>query len=98
MDNIRPYPWQAEGTALGIGWHYDSLAICTTSRENLGGYQHPKELVHLLIDSCQQERDDGSLLNVPGRPDGTIDSKEISAVLDAFTAWMAGMRMVSGDL
>jgi alpha-L-fucosidase len=27
------------------------------------------------------------VLNVPGRPDGTVDSKEI-AVLDAFTAWM----------
>jgi len=27
------------------------------------------------------------VLNIPGKPDGTIDSKEI-AVLDAFTAWM----------
>ena len=27
------------------------------------------------------------ILNVPGRPDGTIDSKEI-AVLDGITAWM----------
>jgi alpha-L-fucosidase len=27
------------------------------------------------------------ILNIPGKPDGTIDSKEI-AVLDAITAWM----------
>lgn len=29
------------------------------------------------------------ILNIPGKPDGTIDSKEI-AVLDGITAWMQG--------
>ena len=34
-----------------------------------------------------REQNGTFILNVPGRPDGTIDSKEI-AVLDGITAWM----------
>jgi alpha-L-fucosidase len=82
MDNIRPYPWQAE-YCIGNCWHYDRGNYDLPGE--LGGYQHPRELVHLLIDLVS--KNGTMVLNVPGRPDGTIDSKEI-AVLDAFTAWL----------
>ena len=82
MDNIRPYPWQAE-YCIGNCWHYDRANYDVTGE--LGGYQHPRELVHLLIDLVS--KNGTMVLNIPGRPDGTIDSKEI-AVLDALTAWM----------
>jgi alpha-L-fucosidase len=82
MDDIRPYPWQAE-YCIGNCWHYDRANYDLTGE--LGGYQHPRELVHLLIDLVS--KNGTMVLNVPGRPDGTIDSKEI-AVLDAFTTWL----------
>jgi len=41
--------------------------------------------VHWLIDTVS--KNGTFILNVPGKPDGTIDSKEI-AVLDGVTAWM----------
>jgi alpha-L-fucosidase len=77
-----PYPWQAE-FCIGNCWHYDRANYDHPGE--YGAYQHPKDVVHLLADLVSKN---GMLvLNVPGRPDGTIDSKEIS-VLDAFTAWM----------
>ncbi len=82
MDNIRPYPWQAE-YCIGNCWHYDRSNYDLPGE--FGGYQHPRQLVHLLIDLVS--KNGTMVLNVPGRPDGTIDSKEI-AVLDAFTDWM----------
>ena len=81
-DNIMQYPWQAE-YCIGNCWHYDRANYDLPGE--LGGYQHPRELVHLLIDLVS--KNGTMVLNVPGRPDGTIDSKEV-AVLDAFTAWM----------
>jgi alpha-L-fucosidase len=82
MDNIRPYPWQAE-YCIGNCWHYDRRNYDRPGE--LGGYQQPSQLIHLLIDIVS--KNGTMVLNVPGRPDGTIDSKEI-AVLDAVTAWM----------
>ncbi len=82
MDNIRPYPWQAE-YCIGNCWHYDRANYDRAGE--IGGYQHPGQLVHLLIDLVS--KNGTMVLNVPGRPDGTIDSKEI-AVLDEFSAWM----------
>jgi alpha-L-fucosidase len=82
MDNIRPYPWQAE-YCIGNCWHYDRGNYNLPGE--FGGYQQPNQLVHLLIDLVS--KNGTMVMNVPGRPDGTIDSKEI-AVLDAFTAWM----------
>jgi alpha-L-fucosidase len=81
-DNIMQYPWQAE-YCIGNCWHYDRANYDVTGE--FGAYQHPRELVHLLIDLVS--KNGTMVLNVPGKPDGTIDSKEI-AVLDAFTAWM----------
>jgi len=82
MDDIRPYPWQAE-YCIGNCWHYDRVNYDLPGE--LGGYQHPRELVHLLIDLVS--KNGTMVLNIPGRPDGTIDSKEI-AVLEALTEWM----------
>ncbi len=42
-------------------------------------------MIHWLIDTVS--KNGTFILNVPGRPDGTIDSKEI-AVLDGITSWM----------
>jgi alpha-L-fucosidase len=82
MDNIRPYPWQAE-YCIGNCWHYDRRNYDQPGV--LGGYQQPSNLIHLLIDIIS--KNGTMVMNVPGRPDGTIDSKEI-AVLDAVTAWL----------
>jgi len=47
-----------------------------------------RNLLHFYLTDLTAYRNYGSMvLNIPGKPDGTIDSKEI-AVLDAFTAWM----------
>ena len=55
------------------------------SRVQYGGYLPPRDVIHWLIDTVS--KNGTFILNVPGRPDGTIDSKEI-AVLDGITAWM----------
>ncbi len=43
------------------------------------------DLIHWLIDTVS--KNGTFILNIPGKPDGTIDSKEI-AVLDGVTSWM----------
>ena len=50
-----------------------------------GGYLPPRDVIHWLIDTVS--KNGTMVLNIPGRPDGTIDSKEI-AVLDKITDWM----------
>ena len=78
---IMPYAWQSE-TCLG-NWHYDR-ALYDQAGE-FGGYLNPRDVIHWLIDTVS--KNGTFVLNVPGRPDGTIDSKEI-AVLDKITAWI----------
>ncbi len=78
---IRTYPWQSE-TCIGE-WHYNR-ALYNKPGE-YGGYLHPREVIHWMIDTVS--KNGTFILNVPGKPDGTIDSKEI-AVLDGVTAWM----------
>lgn len=78
---IMPYPWQSE-TCIG-DWHYDR-ALFDQSGE-FGGYLHPSDVIHWLIDTVS--KNGTFILNIPGKPDGTIDRKEI-AVLDKITAWM----------
>jgi alpha-L-fucosidase len=81
-NEIMPYAWQSE-TCLG-NWHYDR-GIYDQPGE-FGGYLHPRDVIHWLVDTVSKN---GTLvLNVPGRPDGTIDAKEIT-VLDKITAWMS---------
>jgi len=80
-DHIMAYPWQSE-TCIG-DWHYN-LALYNKDGE-YGGYLSPKDVIHWMVDAVS--KNGTFILNVPGRPDGTIDSKEI-AVLDGITEWM----------
>jgi alpha-L-fucosidase len=78
---IAPHPWQSE-TCIGE-WHYNR-ALYEEPGE-YGGYLQPRDIIHWMADTTSKN---GTLiLNIPGRPDGTIDSKEI-AVLDGVTDWM----------
>ena len=79
--SLAAYPWQSE-TCIG-GWHYDRALFQAPGE--FGGYMHPTEVIHWLIDTVS--KNGTFVLNIPGRPDGTIDSKEV-AVLDRLTAWM----------
>jgi alpha-L-fucosidase len=78
---IMKYPWQSE-TCIG-DWHYNR-ALYEKPGE-YGGYLQPRDVIHWLIDTVS--KNGTFILNIPGKPDGTIDSKEI-AVLDGITSWM----------
>ena len=78
---IMKYPWQSE-TCIGE-WHY-SRRLYEKPGE-YGGYLSPRDVIHWMIDTVS--KNGTFILNVPGKPDGTIDSKEI-AVLDGVTSWM----------
>jgi alpha-L-fucosidase len=81
-NKIMEYTWQSE-TCLG-DWHYDR-ALYDKPGE-YGGSLQPRDVIHWLIDTVS--KNGTFILNVPGKPDGTIDSKEI-AVLDRITDWMS---------
>ena len=81
-DQIMPYPWQTE-VCIGSCWHYDRSRF--EQPGEFGGYHDPAFIIHWLIDMVS--KNGTMLLNVPGRPDGTNDSKEI-AVLDRIAAWL----------
>ena len=78
---IMQYPWQSE-TCIGE-WHYRRSLYDKPGE--YGGYLPPRDVIHWLIDTVS--KNGTFILNIPGKPDGTIDSKEI-AVLDGVTAWM----------
>ncbi|MGA7157452.1 MAG: alpha-L-fucosidase [Acidobacteriaceae bacterium] len=78
---IRPNAWQSE-TCIGE-WHYRRSLYDQPGE--YGGYMHPREVIHWMIDTVS--KNGTFILNIPGMPDGTIDSKEI-AVLDKITDWM----------
>jgi alpha-L-fucosidase len=78
---IMPYVWQSE-TCIG-GWHYDRKLYDKPGE--FGGYLPPKDAIHWMVDAVS--KNGIFILDIPGKPDGTIDSKEI-AVLDGITAWM----------
>ena len=84
-NKIMPCAWQSE-TCLG-DWHYDRALFDKPGE--YGGYLQPRDVIHWLIDTVS--KNGTFILNVPGKPDGTIDSKEI-AVLDRITDWMTGER------
>jgi alpha-L-fucosidase len=79
--DIMPYAWQSE-TCIGQ-WHYQR-ALYEKPGE-YGGYLPPRDVIHWLVDAVS--KNGTFILNIPGMPDGTIDSKEI-AVLDQITEWM----------
>jgi alpha-L-fucosidase len=78
---IAPYAWQSE-TCIG-DWHYKRSLFDEPGK--YGGYLPPRDVIHWLIDTVS--KNGTFILNIPGKPDGTIDSKEI-AILDQITAWM----------
>jgi len=80
-NEIKPYPWYSE-TCIG-GWHYQRSLFKQPGE--FGGYMHPRDVIHWLVDTVS--KNGTFMLNIPGRPDGTIDSKEI-AVIDQITVWM----------
>lgn len=78
---IMPYTWQSE-TCIGE-WHYNRRLY--EKAGEYGGYLPPRDVLHWLIDTVS--KNGTFILNVPGRPDGTIDSKEM-AIVDQIGAWM----------
>ena len=78
---IMPDVWQSE-TCIG-DWHYKRSLF--EKDGEYGGYLPPRDVIHWMIDTVS--KNGTFILNIPGRPDGTIDSKEI-AVIDGITAWM----------
>lgn len=78
---IAAFPWQSE-TCIG-DWHYNRRLF--EQPGEFGGYQNPGDIIHWLIDTVS--KNGTFILNIPGRPDGTIDTKEI-AVLDRITEWI----------
>jgi len=78
---VMKYPWQSE-TCIGE-WHYNRRLY--EKPGEYGGYSSPRDIVHWLIDTVS--KNGTFILNIPGKPDGTIDSKEM-AVLDGITSWM----------
>ncbi|HET9088087.1 MAG TPA: alpha-L-fucosidase [Acidobacteriaceae bacterium] len=78
---IMPYPWQSE-TCIGE-WHYNRALFDHPGE--YGGYLQPRDVIHWMIDTVS--KNGTFILNIPGKPDGTIDRKEI-AVLDKITDWM----------
>ena len=81
-NKIMPYPWQSE-TCIG-DWHYDRALFDKPGE--YGGYLPPRDVIHWMIDTVS--KNGTFILNIPGRPDGTIDAKEI-AVVDRITDWMS---------
>lgn len=79
---IMPYVWQSE-TCIG-GWHYDRKSYDKPGE--FGGYLPPRDAIHWMVDAVS--KNGIFILDIPGKPDGTIDSKEI-AVLDGITNWMS---------
>jgi alpha-L-fucosidase len=80
--DIAKYPWQSE-TCIGQ-WHYQRGLF--TRPGEYGGYMHPREVIHWMIDTVS--KNGTFILNIPGKPDGTIDSKE-SLILDRLGDWFA---------
>ena len=78
---IMPYAWQSE-TCIGE-WHYRRSLFDGPGA--FGGYLPPRDAIHWLVDTVS--KNGTFILNVPGKPDGTIDSKEI-AVIDEIAAWL----------
>ena len=80
--DILEYPWQSE-TCIGE-WHYQRKLF--EQDGEFGGYMHPRDVVHWLADTVS--KNGTFILNIPGKPDGTIDRKE-QLILERIGAWMA---------
>ena len=78
---ILEYPWQSE-TCIGE-WHYQRKLF--EQDGEYGGYLHPRDAIHWLVDTVS--KNGTFILNIPGKPDGTIDGKE-QLILEQIGAWM----------
>ncbi|NNM86273.1 MAG: alpha-L-fucosidase [Phycisphaerales bacterium] len=78
---IMPHPWQSE-TCIG-GWHYARYDF--TRPGEYGGYMHPRDVIHWMVDVVS--KNGTFILNIPGKPDGTTDSKE-QLILDRIGDWL----------
>ncbi len=76
-DSIMPHAWQSE-TCIGE-WHYNRSLFTNHN------YMKPAEAIRWMVDAVS--KNGTFMLNIPGRPDGTIDSDEV-AILDAIGTWM----------
>ncbi|HUI77582.1 MAG TPA: alpha-L-fucosidase, partial [Bryobacteraceae bacterium] len=77
---ILPYPWQSE-TCIGE-WHYQRTLYNWPGE--YGRYLPPGDVIHWMVDTVS--KNGTFLLNVPGKPDGTIDSKECR-ILEQIGEW-----------
>lgn len=80
---ILPDPWQSE-TCIG-DWHYQRKLF--EKPGEFGGYLPPRDVIHWLVDVVS--KNGTFVLNIPGKPDGTIDAKE-EHILDGIGAWFQG--------
>jgi alpha-L-fucosidase len=71
---VSPYPWQTD-TCVG-GWFYDVRRI----------YKSSTQVIEMLVDIVA--KNGNLLLNLPQRPDGTLDD-ECLAILDDLATWNA---------
>jgi alpha-L-fucosidase len=78
---ILPHPWQSE-TCIG-DWHYQRALFDKPGE--YGGYMPPAQVVHWMIDTVS--KNGTFLLNIPGKPDGTIDRKE-RLILERVGEWL----------
>jgi alpha-L-fucosidase len=76
-DSIMPHAWQSE-TCIGE-WHYNR-SLLTNHK-----YMKPVEAIRWMVDAVS--KNGTFILNIPGKPDGTIDSDEV-AILEAIGSWM----------
>jgi alpha-L-fucosidase len=77
---ILPYPWQSE-TCIGQ-WHYQRALFDEPGE--YGGYLPPHDVIHWMADAVS--KNGTFILNIPGKPDGTIDSKE-RLILERIGDW-----------
>jgi alpha-L-fucosidase len=78
--SILPDPWQSE-TCIG-DWHYQRKLF--NDAGEYGGYMPTSEVIHWLVDTVS--KNGTFLLNIPGKPDGTIDRKE-RLILEQIGEW-----------
>ena len=74
LDEASPYPWNTD-TCIG-SWFYDTRAC----------YKKPSLIIEMLVDIVA--KNGCLLLNIPQRPDGTID-EEADFILRELGGWFA---------
>jgi len=77
---ILPHPWQSE-TCIG-DWHYQRELF--NKPGEYGGYMPPRQVIHWMVDTVS--KNGTFLLNIPGKPDGTIDARE-RHILEQIGEW-----------